>query len=126
METGAGIMPSYVIKPHRDLDQYIYWSEITDSPHMRGTRTEVVEYIDWINAGPAEERVARADESGTSAKWPNWDRPQIYSWDSEDRSVIYHQQGTVRIDDLWEFCGRLEAEESVEDLITPFEDEDFE
>lgn len=117
-------MPSYVIKPDPDLDQYVYWSEVVEAPLIWGTRSEVAEKIDFWKEGPAEPRMVRADNTGTSAMWPNWVHPQIYSWDMENRTVIYEQKGTVQISQLWEFCERLGREESVEDLIEPFERED--
>ena len=118
-------MPSYVIKPHRDKDQYVYWSEIVDAPHCWGTREEILTYLQELDAGPIpEQRMDRADEFGTSALWGS---PRIYSFDDENRSVIYEQRGTVKVENLWDFCNSLlAAGPEWEEFITPFEDDESE
>ena len=60
-------MPTYIIKPSRDEDFYVWWSTVVDAPIGWGPR----DYVPLDNEG-SPERFARADERGTSANWPDW------------------------------------------------------
>lgn len=75
-------MPSYVVKPARDRDCYVIWSEIVDAPTHIGTRTETEAVLkqrgDWDDGG----RLDRADRNGSSALWPEPGKP-IYGWDDD-------------------------------------------
>lgn len=67
-------MGSTIVKIAPDVDQYVVWSSITDSPHMWGTRDETIEYLMEVDekkpeyAKPEiEHRMWRADDTGTSS-----------------------------------------------------------
>jgi hypothetical protein len=117
-------MGTIVVKPDRDVDFYVGWSSVTESPHWWGTRSEAAEYIheDARQRGgvddPPEKRLARADEHGTSA----YDR-RDGGWD--DDGFIYEQRGWLPRRSLAAACALLGAgrEAAVWDLLEPFEDE---
>lgn len=96
-------MPSHIIKPKRDEDRYIGWSTVVDNGWSIGTREEAIAYY-------AEDRLDRADESGTSALWPNLVLP-AFGWD-EKRFYIHNDDAIKRSkdahayvdrEDLWEY-----------------------
>jgi hypothetical protein len=116
-------MGTIVVKPERDVDFYVGWSSIVEAPVWWGPAAEVIEYMrDDARRGPSdpvEQRLARADETGTSAH----DR-RDGGWD--DEGFIYEQRGFMRREHLTEMCRLLEAknEPAVWDLLEPFEDEE--
>lgn len=57
-------MPSYIVKPERDVDFYFEWSTIVDCPDAWGTRAEL-EASHHVPTSP--ERFERADTTGTSS-----------------------------------------------------------
>jgi hypothetical protein len=71
-------MGSIVLKMHPDLDEYVMWSTNCDSPVSTvGDRESLVAYlIEYYDDSPgeAEERVARADRTGTSRMMRGWGR----------------------------------------------------
>lgn len=90
-------MPNYVLKVAPDSDQYIWWSDITESPYAMGTRDEVLaamkaagSYYDR-EADPA--RFDRADATGTSAMWPSLGDPYL-GW-SDAEGPIFQQMGFI-------------------------------
>jgi hypothetical protein len=107
-----------LIKPDRNDDFYVEWSSIVESPMAWGTREEMLAELDV----DGEERLARADEYGTSALWGN---PRAYGFD-DDGVLIYQQRGVLRHDQLKQLCTRLgENEEAdISDLLAPFDDDD--
>ncbi len=119
-------MPSVVIKPDRDRDEYVVWSTVTESPHGFGSRAEVVELLrDGIRRSDEDRRdpespVARADKWGSSAM-PAWGEGH---WG--DDVFIYHQAGILRRHFLGRAARLLAAgrERDVLELLEPFEDED--
>lgn len=70
-------MPSYIIKPNPDVDEYVLWSTIPDTPvsdvlgRAGMTRFLVSEYWQSNTRAQVEvdERLDRADQTGTSALW---------------------------------------------------------
>lgn len=119
-------MPSYVIKVDRDVDFYVYWSDITENPWYWGDRAEVLRYL--YESHPEgvfspEWRMERADSYGCSARWPSWTDP-IYGWDHD--KLIYEQRGTLCRSKLRALCEAMEREdeEAAWDLLEPFEDRD--
>lgn len=120
-------MPTIVIKPERDQDFYVGWSTIVEAPAWFGSRTEAAGYIaeDHRQHGgptaPPEERLARADEYGSSIK-PEANFGYGY-WDHD--GFIYEQRGVLPRKHLIEACRLLAAENEpgVWDLLEPFEDE---
>lgn len=110
-----------VIKPDRDRDFYVGWSNVTDSPIWWGPRTEVTAYLAEETAAgdrqsQPEVRLARADERGTSSYIGDG------AW--HDEGFIYEQRGWLPRRHLAEVCRLLEAENepAVWDLLEPFED----
>lgn len=125
-------MPSYVVKPTREEDFYVYWSEIVEAPVMWGNRAETLAYLasrpDSDRTNPVE-RLDRADQHGSSALWPRVTDP-IYGWN--DSGMIYQQQGYLPRTRLREMVQRFTdanpgSDEcvitpDVSDLLEPFED----
>ena len=108
-------MPRFIIKPKRDVDFYVDWSEIVDAPCVWGDRAEM------LREGTNPARLDRCDLKGSScagdiADWYTWDRDKY-------RSVIYEQRGALAIDDMQALCDRIAANQNadVSDLLTPFE-----
>jgi hypothetical protein len=119
-------MPSYVVKCEKDVDFYVYWSDITENPWCWGDRETLLEYLyDNYPEGifSPEERIEHADTYGCSARWPSWTDP-IYGWDS--RGFVYEQRGILPRTKLRALCEALEREdeEAAWDLLEPFEDRD--
>ena len=108
-------MPSFVVKPVRDRDEYVYWSTIVEAPLAWGDRTQMAEYLRDKGEEGDGRRIDRADATGSSAF------EGVFGW--ADDEVIYQQQGNVRRSDLWELCERLGSGRPVDDLITPWEDD---
>lgn len=109
-------MPSYIVKDTPKDDFYVYWSDITDSPHVWGTREEVGEYMTQIGQGAdLDERFARADDTGSSSF------PPFYKWG--DSGFVYNQQGYLRRENLRSF---LESYDPGEDSFNTIYLEDFE
>lgn len=77
-------MPRYIVKAAPDIDLYVEWSTVVDNFIWSGTREELVKYgqfSGWrLNI---EERIARADATGTSAMWEDWEGSQEGSWEDE-------------------------------------------
>lgn len=121
-------MPSYVLKVARESDQYVYWSTVVEAPTAWGTRADVLAMLrdesdPWLRHDAPhhpDQRMARADQFGTSCN-DLGDGLRFYDWDED--TLIYQQLGTLRRSDLWELCSRLDREESVLDLLAPFEDD---
>lgn len=114
-------MSSSIVKPNRDTDFYVLWSDNSDAPLCWGTRAELEE--DWKQVhshhGPWDpERVARADLRGTSAMWPSLTAP-AYGWD--DDGFVYEQRGWLRRDRLAAVCARISAGEEDMDLLDPLD-----
>lgn len=119
-------MPSYIVKDKPDEDYYVMWSSIVDAPTFAGTRAEM-EACHWF--GPqdvADERFERADTYGTSAQWgagePGQKITRVYGWDDSE-GFVYQGEGWLPRAKLRELCERLGREESVDDLLEPFEDD---
>ena len=96
-------MPRPIIKPIREDDFYVEHSTVVDSPIYWGSRAEME------RRGIGAERLDHADLHGSSAKWGD---PLAYGWEDktiEIREGIEHSLregdfGTVRREDLREFC----------------------
>lgn len=112
---------SFVIKCEPDEDRYIYWSDMVEAPHAMSGREAMIDYLVCYHdhaPGKAEERLARADRTGTSAMINGW-----LTWEDES-GPIFEQRGCVPRAKLWEFCALIMADErdKAYDLMTPFED----
>lgn len=94
-------MTHEIIKPNRDADFYVYWSDNVDAPIMWGTREEFLspvfsEFTPVGSGRSTEDRLKRTDETSRSALWTD------FSWD-EDWILIYKQKGTLRRSQLQDF-----------------------
>lgn len=87
-------MGEFVVKASPDVDLYLIWSTITDCPYYVGTREEIREHLwdEYRSEHPhstpqpgysPDDRMARADEHGTSAQAP----AGMYGWDDEAFSI---------------------------------------
>lgn len=115
-------MPSYIVKASPDEDFYVMWSEIVEAPTAAGTRAELEAIGYFTPADVAPERFDRADQHGTSAAAPAGGKIyRFYEW--TDKGMIYQQQGWLPRERLKELCDRLAADQSVDDLLEPFEDD---
>lgn len=94
-------------------DAYVAWSSIVEAPVYVGTRAEMIGY------GYAEERLDRADKTGTSAH-------NIDYWWTDDGYHIAEQRGIIRREKLVEYSRLLLAGErdKAYDLLEPLDGED--
>lgn len=78
-------MGRYLLKPTQDSDFYVDWSTIVEDAISWGSREDMK---GW---GATEERLARCDQYGTSARWfrRSWLGEGAYTKDGE----IWKQQG---------------------------------
>lgn len=117
-------MSKQIIKVSRDEDLYLEWSSIVEAPTFVGDRAQLAAHLmaghfdEPHSPAKAEERIARADETGTSA---------IGGWGCgwDDHGEIYMQQGFLLRASMAEFAHRLLVDEDAEPtgLLEPFEDE---
>jgi hypothetical protein len=112
-----------IIKCARDVDLYIEWSSIVESPTAVGTRAEMLGHLtsrqDHTSSNPPEARLRRADERGTSMLDSTG-----HDWDSY--GAIYEQRGFLRRHTFTDFARAVlaEADEStLLSMLEPFEDE---
>ncbi len=118
-------MPSVVIKPARDRDEYVVWSTVTESPHGHGTRAQMLNLLRAGIRGNAEPDadtvLRRADHWGSSAMG-GWTEGH---WDDDE--FIFHQAGWLHRRDLWRVASMMDGdgcpERDVLDLLTPLEDD---
>lgn len=104
-------MTTTVVKIDRDVDFYVMWESITESPTMWGTRSALCR-PSMVEAG----RFGRADAHGSSSLWGwGW-------WD--DDTFIYEQRGILRRAKMREAVARLEddREACICDLLEKFWD----
>lgn len=98
-------MPNYIIKPNPDVDEYVLWSTIPDGPvsdvlgRAGMTRFLMFEYYQSHTRSDAEERLDRADQTGTSALW-------------DIGSTQY-----VRVEEDWLYCDGSVPNARVADLV---------
>ena len=100
---------AYLVKCRREDGFYVAWSDIVEAPLWCGNRAQAAEY------GYTEERIARADEFGTSSmrRW--------YAWD--DNGMIAEQRGFLPRRYLRAYA-LLYAHDELQgafDLLEPFE-----
>lgn len=85
-----------VIKEAPDVDFYVAWSNVMDGPAYGGTATEMTEFL--YNASDLkrdrhpqrrtpEDQIARADKTGTSARFSYGGGPVQGSWNDPDLMV---------------------------------------
>jgi hypothetical protein len=111
-----GLFPRcLIVKPERDRDLYVGWSEVCGMPAGMWTRAEA------ISEGCPPSRLRRADERGTSSLVPG-----VYDWDSP--GMIAEQRGWLPRARLAEYATAwLEGRHGEAlDLLEPISgDEDF-
>ena len=115
------VMPTYIIKPSRDEDFYVWWSTVVDAPIGWGPR----DYVPLDNEG-SPERFARADERGTSANWPDWPIEKMpFGWNVSEWRITNQDDLEETGEGWWllprknlrEFCRRRDAGEQIADLV---------
>lgn len=118
-------MPSYILKAERDSSEYIWWSDITESPLAIGTKDQIVSVMREECRRPTEwesERFERADKTGTSALWPSADDP-AFGWDDD---LIAEQRGILPRASLADYTRlRLAGNPAAFDLLRPFDDDNL-
>jgi hypothetical protein len=117
-------MPSYIVKASPDEDFYVMWSTIVEAPTAWGTRAQLTAVTYFTPDELTPDRFDRADQYGTSCAAPAGGKIfRFYSFDDSE-GMIYQQEGWLRRDRLKELCLRLEDNQSVDDLLDPFEDDE--
>lgn len=122
-------MGNIVMKVDRDRDQYVIWSSVVDAPAFIGNRAETAtELARDIPRGYApaagnspEDRLARADETGTSAVYgePPFDGA------FDDSGMIVEQRGWLPRADFARFVDAVVADDmdAAYGVLQPFEDD---
>ena len=114
-------MPTYIIKPSRDEDFYVWWSTVVSAPIGWGPR----DYVPLGSEGRPE-RFARADERGTSANWPDWPIEKMpFGWNVSEWRITNQDDLEETGEGWWllprknlrEFCRRRDAGEQIADLV---------
>lgn len=114
-------MPSYIIKPDREVDFYVRWSTIVDSPTAWGTLSELQDDL-----GPTElshEKLTRVNTFGSSSKLG------VYGWEDDDLFLVREIGPTpffVSKENLKAFCESLDPiDHDTYDpsLTTPYKEE---
>jgi hypothetical protein len=76
-------LPTYIYKADPDVDLYVAWSTVVDNMTSAGTRAEMLRDPDIT-----EDRLIRADETGTSCAWQTEGYPREGAWDDEFLHVM--------------------------------------
>lgn len=123
-------MPTFVMKVSPDRDQYVGWSTVVESIVWIGSRAEAAEILaydippgyDPKPGNAPEDRLHRADETGTSALYPSGG-PFDGSW--EDGDQIVEQRGILARSDLPAFVDAFAVDDmdAAYGLLRPFDDE---
>ncbi len=111
-------MGAQIVKCARDVDLYLEWSSVTESPTAVGTRAEMAGYLDSDlrhSFGYAERTLAVADEYGTSA------RHLGCTWTRD--GLRYRNSGLLPRDRMAEFARRLldDIDADPSDLLVPID-----
>lgn len=115
----GGDVRRVVLKADRDRDLYVEWSVTTDAATFVGARAEMLEHLRYsahaATGDTPEERLQRADETGTSATSVSGDEP-FGGWD--DRHLTVHGLGLLPRERLAAYVFALgEGEAAVRRLI---------
>lgn len=116
-------MGRIIIKAAPDRDLYVEWSTIVEAPVFIGGRAETLAHLHREQEGgdAPEVRLARVDETGTSAKGS-------YAWFGawDDEGLIYEQRGSVPRERLCDFLDAYlrDDEEAALSFVVSFERED--
>jgi hypothetical protein len=108
-------MPRVIIKTSRDEDMYLEWSTVSDAPTFSGTRSELVE------AGVEEDRLLRADESGSSAHSPffKWSDPILIVQDAWGKRGY----GIIQRKNLSRLASQLDSKDPLEGIWEKIKDD---
>lgn len=117
-------MGQVIIKPEREKDFYIIWSDNVDAPVAFGTRAALTITPDGVRK---KENFDRADETScSSVRFPE-------SWDKE-LWMIFQNTGTIPRSRMIELCRRLNPiwddlygwykYPQIIELLDPFEDDE--
>ncbi|MFD8234039.1 hypothetical protein ACFV20_19425 [Streptomyces sp. NPDC059696] len=100
-----------IVKPHRDKDQYVGWSNVCDMPAGVWSRETAIEY------GFPPSRLDRADETGSSSRIGDG------AWD--DKGFVAEQRGWLKRERLGDYAVEYLTgdREAAYALLEPFEDE---
>ena len=116
-------MGRIIIKASPDRDLYVEWSTVVEAPVFIGNRSETLKHLRREQEGgdAPEVRLARVDETGTSAKG---DYAWFGAWD--DNGLVYEQRGSVPRERLGDFLDAYlrDDEETALTFVVPFERED--
>jgi hypothetical protein len=112
-------MPHFILKPEPDKDLYVWWSTITEVPMAVGTRAELAVQMSRSGEDSSPERFDRADQRGTSSV----DGLDGWADGATTGSVIVEQRGFVQLKDLPEVFRCMEAGESYDHVVIPFDDD---
>ena len=126
-------MGRIVMKEAPDVDFYVEWSSVVEAPTFGGTRVETLEHLaresdPWLREDAPhhpEQRLRRADKTGTSSQWvkaAGLSSPEEGAWD--DDGLIYMQRGIAPRANIFTLTRRLleQADADVTDLLVPFDD----
>ncbi|MDA3644374.1 hypothetical protein LZ318_30820 [Saccharopolyspora indica] len=129
-------MGGHIIKAARNLDLYAEWRGIADGPpSVIGTREEMLRHLNTYRdltdqaSGSPEQRLARADEVGSSAQraaWDDGDDPLTGWWG--DPGFVVAQRGWLpraRLPEFLEACRASSGTTNLEQaysLLEPFDD----
>lgn len=140
-------MPRFVYKEAPDVDYYCVWSTVVDGPVFTGNREETLALLrresdEWLMVDAPhhpEQRLKRADETGTSSLWVTKENRENPSFAAHghieqgcwaDDTYIFEQQGVLTRAALFEACHRMDAatvagdEADISDLLQPLEGRD--
>lgn len=112
----------FVVKPDRDVDFYIIWSNIVEAPLGYGNREDLL--ADGIDA----DRIYRADVTGTSMMRDVVFAPTywgVLDGEWEDEGFVAEQRGVLPRASLAAYAVAYFEErwDDAWDLLTPFDDE---
>lgn len=129
-------MGKIVMKESPDSDFYVEWSSVVEAPTFYGNRAEMLAHLkessdEWLREDAPhhpEQRLKRADETGTTSLWVHKELgadygPEQGSWD--DWGEIYMQQGLMDRPNIFTLGRRYQETDAPEvaDLLRPFEDD---
>ena len=117
-------MPSLIVKPKPYEDFYVTWSTIVGAPTNYGDRAG------YIRRGTPEDRLARADEHGSSAHRYDDDGTPFgwFHWDDSDPFLIANSPGglgTLTRDQLRAYCEAMDADpDRAAAMVDPLSDDE--
>lgn len=92
-----------VVKPDRDADAYVLWDGVREEPFWTGTADALATRLSEGKGGQpvldaARRLIARADESGTSLRYPSQTSEYLYGY--QEDLLLCRGPGMLRRDDL--------------------------